>query len=87
VWVSNVGVGAVGRFDETPISSHEQVIRANLIGHMNDAHAVLPVFPKQGKGIFINMISLGAFAATPFAATYGASKYGLRALSEALGLN
>jgi short-subunit dehydrogenase len=84
VWVSNVGVGAVGRFHETPISSHEQVIRANLIGHMNDAHAVLPVFLKQGKGIFINMISLGAFAATPFAAAYGASKYGLRALSEVL---
>jgi short-subunit dehydrogenase len=84
VWVSNVGVGAVGRFHETPVSSHEQVIRTNLIGHINDAHAVLPVFLRQGRGIFINMISLGAFAATPFAAAYGASKYGLRALSEAL---
>jgi short-subunit dehydrogenase len=84
VWVSNVGVGAVGRFHETPMASHEQVIRANLVGHMNDAHAVLPIFLKQGRGVFINVISLGAFAATPFAAAYGASKYGLRAFSEAL---
>jgi short-subunit dehydrogenase len=84
VWVSNVGVGAVGRFHETPIAAHEQVIRANLIGHMNDAHAVLPIFLSQGHGTFINMISLGAFAPTPFAAAYSASKYGLKAFSEAL---
>ncbi|MBX4867032.1 SDR family oxidoreductase [Rhizobium bangladeshense] len=84
VWVSNVGVGAVGRFEETPIEAHEQVIRTNLIGHMNDAHAVLPIFLKQGRGVFINMISLGGFAAAPFAAAYSASKFGLRGFSEAL---
>nr|CAD6437863.1 short-chain dehydrogenase [Rhizobium sp. Q54] len=84
VWVSNVGVGAVGRFQETPIEAHEQVIRANLIGHMNDAHAVLPVFLQQGYGIFVNMISLGGFAAAPFATAYSASKFGLRGFSEAL---
>jgi NAD(P)-dependent dehydrogenase (short-subunit alcohol dehydrogenase family) len=84
VWVSNVGVGAVGSFLETPIAAHERVILANLVGHMNDAHAVLPVFLQQGRGVFINVISLGAFASTPFAAAYGASKYGLRGFSEAL---
>lgn len=84
VWVSNVGVGAVGRFEETPIEAHEQVIRANLIGHMNDAHAVLPVFLEQRQGIFVNMISLGGFAASPFATAYSASKFGLRGFSEAL---
>jgi NAD(P)-dependent dehydrogenase (short-subunit alcohol dehydrogenase family) len=82
--VSNVGIGAVGRFQDTPIESHEQVIRANLIGHLNDAHAVMPVFLRQRFGTFINMISLGGFAATPFAASYSASKYGLRGFAEAL---
>ncbi|AUX78009.1 MULTISPECIES: SDR family oxidoreductase [Sinorhizobium] len=84
VWFSNVGVGAVGRFQETPIEAHEQVIRTNLIGHVNDAHAAIPVFLKQGHGTFINMISLGGFASTPFAAAYSASKFGLRGFSEAL---
>jgi short-subunit dehydrogenase len=84
IWVSNVGVGAVGRFQETPIEAHEQVLRANLIGHMNDAHAVLPIFLQQGRGIFVNMISLAGFAAAPFAAAYSASKFGLRGFSEAL---
>lgn len=84
VWFSNVGVGAVGRFEETPIEAHEQVIRTNLIGHLNDAHAAVPIFRKQGHGIFINMISLGGFASAPFAAAYSASKFGLRGFSEAL---
>lgn len=84
VWVSNAGVGAVGAFEETPIEAHHRVIETNLIGHMNDAHAILPVFRKQGHGIFVNMISLGGFASTPFAAAYGASKFGLKGFSEAL---
>lgn len=84
IWFSNVGSGSIGRFDETPIAVHEQVIRTNLISHMNDAHAIIPLFRRQGNGIFINMISLGAFAPTPYAASYSASKFGLRGFSEAL---
>jgi len=84
VWVSNVGVGAVGKLQDTPIEAHEQVIRANLIGHMNDAHAVIPVFFKQGRGVFVNMISLGGFAAAPYASAYSASKFGLKGFSESL---
>lgn len=84
LWFSNVGVGAVGKFLDVPIATHNQIIRSNLIGHMNDAHAVLPIFVAQKRGIFVNMISLGSFAAAPFAAAYSASKYGLKGFSEAL---
>jgi short-subunit dehydrogenase len=84
VWVSNVGVGAIGRYQDTPMDAHEKVIRSNLIGHMNDAHVVLPIFLEQRRGTFINMISLGAFAAAPYAVAYSASKFGLRGFSEAL---
>jgi short-subunit dehydrogenase len=84
VWVSNAGVGAIGRYQDTPIDAHEKVIRTNLIGHMNDAHVVLPIFLEQHRGTFINMISLGAFAAAPYAVAYSASKFGLRGFSEAL---
>ena len=84
VWVSNVGVGAVGRYHETPMEAHAQVIRANLIGHMNDAHVAVPIFLEQEDGVFVNMISLGGFAAAPFAAAYSASKFGLRGFGEAL---
>jgi short-subunit dehydrogenase len=84
VWFSNVGVGVVGKYHDVPIADHAQVVAANLIGHMNDAHAVLPIFLAQDHGIFINMISVGGFVATPYAAAYSASKFGLRGFSEAL---
>lgn len=84
IWVSNVGTGAAGAFHEVPIEAHEQAVRTNLIGHMNDAHAVLPVFLRQRRGVFINMISLGGFADAPHAAAYSAGKFGLRGLAEAL---
>lgn len=84
LWFSNVGVGVVGRFHEVPLAEHRRVIEANLLGHLNDAHAALPVFLDQGHGTFVNMISVGGFVATPWAAAYAASKFGLRGLSESL---
>jgi short-subunit dehydrogenase len=84
VWLSNVGVGMVSQYWNAPMHAHEQVLRANLLGHMHDAYAVLPIFVQQGHGIFVNMISLGGFAAAPYAAAYSASKFGLRGFTEAL---
>lgn len=84
LWFSNVGIGAVGRFHEVPVEAHRRVIEANLIGHLNDAHAVLPIFLEQRRGTFVNMISVGGFLAAPNAVSYAASKFGLRGLSQAL---
>lgn len=84
LWFSNVGIGVVGKYEDVPIADHAQVIAANLVGHMNDAHAVLPIFLAQDHGIFVNMVSVGGFVATPYAAAYSASKFGLRGFSQAL---
>jgi len=83
-WINNVGVGAVGLFDATPMEAHRRVIEANLIGHMNGAHAVLPHFRARGRGTLVNMISLGGFVSAPYASAYTASKFGLRGFSESL---
>lgn len=84
LWFSNVGIGVVGKYLDVPIADHQRVIEANLIGHMNDAHAVLPIFLEQGHGIWVNMISVGGFIASPYAAAYTASKFALRGFSQAL---
>jgi short-subunit dehydrogenase len=84
LWFSNVGVGVLGAYQDVPMKAHAQVVAANLLGHMNDAHAALPIFLAQGHGTFVNMISVGGFLATPQAAAYSASKFGLRGFSEAL---
>lgn len=84
LWFSCVGVGVLGRYEDVPMADHARVIEASLVGHMNDAHAVLPIFLRQDHGIWVNMISVGGFVATPYAAAYAASKFGLRGFSQAL---
>ena len=84
LWFSDVGIGVVGKYADVPLADHQRVIETNLVSHMNDAYAVLPVFQQQGHGIWVNMISLGGFIASPYAAAYSASKFGLRGFSEAL---
>lgn len=84
VWVNNAGVLAAGEFDETPMDVHRQVITTNLLGYMNGAHAILPIFKQQDHGILINNISIGGYLPVPYGAGYTASKFGLRGFSEAL---
>jgi len=84
VWINNAGVGAVGRYTDTPIEAHRRVIETNLIGYMNGAHAVVPLFVAERRGVLINNISLGAWAPAPYAVAYAASKFGLLGFSSSL---
>ncbi|WP_158828297.1 SDR family oxidoreductase [Mucilaginibacter lacusdianchii] len=84
VWVNIAGIGALGEFETIPIEVHEQIIRTNLMGHINGAHAAIPHFKKQKKGTIINMNSVGGWVAFPYGVSYTASKFGLRGFSEAL---
>lgn len=84
VWINNAGVGAVGRFEATPMEAHRRVVETNLLGQMHGAHAVLPHFRSQGSGVLINMISVGGWVPLPYAGAYAASKFGLRGWSQAL---
>lgn len=84
IWVNNAGVGAVGAFDETPIGAHERVVQTDLLGYLRGAHAVLPYFKQQRRGVLINTLSVGAWLAQPYAVAYSASKFGLEGFSRAL---
>ncbi|MGL6216347.1 SDR family oxidoreductase [Billgrantia desiderata] len=84
IWVNNAGVGALGPFEEVPLDVHEQVVQTDLLGGLRGAHAILPHFKRQGHGILINNISLGGWAPQPYAASYSAAKFGLRAFADSL---
>jgi short-subunit dehydrogenase len=84
IWINNAGIGAVGSFDGTPMAAHEQVVATDLVGYMRGVHAVLPHFKARGRGTLINVLSLGAWAPTPYAAAYSAAKFGLRGFTDAL---
>lgn len=84
VWVNNAGVGAVGAFDETPMEAHERIVQTDLLGYLRGAHAALPWFKRQHRGILINTLSVGSWLAQPYAVAYSAGKFGLRGFSRAL---
>lgn len=83
-WVNNAGVMAFGKFEEIPVDVTDQIVKTNLLGYMHAAHAVLPVFKKQKKGVLLNNISIGGWMPAPYGTAYTASKFGVRGMVETL---
>ncbi|SDB30487.1 SDR family oxidoreductase [Belnapia rosea] len=84
VWFNNVGTGVFGPYWEAASGLQRKVVEINLIGTMQGSAAALPHFLRQGGGVLINMCSMGGWSPTPFAASYAASKFGIRGFSASL---
>ncbi len=84
VWINNAGTGVFGPYQDADIALHRRTVEVNLFGTMHGAYAALPIFKRQGHGVLINMVSLGGWAPTPFAAAYTASKFGIRGFTASL---
>jgi len=84
VWVNNAGVMASGKFEEIPIETTDQVIKTNLLGFVHGAHAVIPIFKKQGEGVLINNVSIGGWMPAPYSTAYSTTKFGIRGMVEGL---
>jgi short-subunit dehydrogenase len=82
---NNAGFGGVDWFENLKPERHiETLIRVNLVGTMLVTHAVLPGMLKRQEGHIINMSSVAGLIASPLITTYAASKYGVRAFTDAL---
>jgi NAD(P)-dependent dehydrogenase (short-subunit alcohol dehydrogenase family) len=86
VWFNNAGVGALGRFEDVPLSDHVQVIETDLLGTMYGSYVAMQRFRRQGHGTLINMASVLGKVPAPYYASYTAAKYGIVGLSAALRL-
>ncbi len=84
VWFNNVGTGVFGPYWEASAELQRKVVEINLIGTMQGSSAALPHFLRQGSGVLVNMCSMGGWSPTPFAASYAASKFGIRGFSASL---
>jgi len=82
---NNAGFGGVNWFEKLRPERHiETMIRVNLIGTMLVTHAVLPHMLARCQGHVINMCSIAGLISPPLITTYSASKYGVRAFTDAL---
>jgi short-subunit dehydrogenase len=82
---NNAGFGGMDWFENLKPERHiETMIHVNLVGTMLVTHAVLPTMLQRRSGHIINMSSVAGLIAPPLITTYTASKYGLRAFTDAL---
>ena len=82
---NNAGFGSMNWFENLkPERSIETVVRVNLIGTMLVTRAVIPHMLKRYEGHIINMGSVASLISPPLLTAYAASKYGVRAFTDAL---
>lgn len=84
VIVNNAGVMPLSKLEALKVDEWDRMIDVNIRGVLHGIAAGLPLMQRQRSGQFINIASIGAYAVSPTAAVYCATKYAVRAISEGL---
>jgi len=84
VLVNNAGIGVIGVFEVTPMSTVREVFETNTFGVMAMTQAVLPQFRARRSGVVVNVTSSAALGSFPLAAAYTASKVAVEGFTESL---
>ena len=85
VLVNNAGVMEAGNFEEIDLAAHKRLIEINVAGATHCAYTAFP-YLKAGEGALINVGSSSSTHGVPSIASYSASKYFIRGLTEALSI-
>lgn len=84
VLVNNAGIGVVGAFEATSMSTVREVFETNTFGVMAMTQAVLPQFRARKSGVVVNVTSSATLARMPLAAAYTASKAAIEGFTGSL---
>lgn len=84
VLVNNAGFGLLGAVEEASDAETQRVFGTNVFGLLNVTRAVLPHMRRQRSGHVINISSVGGYAGYPGWGVYGATKFAVEGLSEAM---
>ncbi|MFD5081940.1 oxidoreductase [Kitasatospora sp. NPDC058201] len=84
VVANNAGYGLVGAIEETSDQAARALFDVNVFGVLNTLRATLPTLRAQRSGHVLNISSVAGFATAPATGLYGASKFALEGISEAL---
>jgi NAD(P)-dependent dehydrogenase (short-subunit alcohol dehydrogenase family) len=84
VLVNNAGIGVIGAFEATPMSTVREVFETNTFGVMAMTQAVLPQFRARRSGVVVNVTSSVTLARMPLAAAYTASKMAVEGFTGSL---
>lgn len=84
--INNAGVLRGGRFDEVDPAEHHRTIAINVNGVINGCHAAYEYLKATPGAGVVNLCSASAIYGQPEIASYSASKFAVRGLTEALEL-
>ena len=84
VLVNNAGIGVIGAFEATSMSTVREVFETNTFGVMMMTQAVLPQFRERKSGVIVNVTSSVTLARMPLAAAYTASKAAIEGFTGSL---
>jgi short-subunit dehydrogenase len=82
--INNAGIGLYETPVETQLDLMERLFDLNVTAALAMAQAVVPVMRRQKSGSIVNLGSVAAFSALPWAAAYCASKAALHSFNDAL---
>lgn len=84
ILVNNAGYGLLGAVEEATKEEIEPLFATNVFGVLAVTRAVLPHMRRQRSGHVINISSIGGYEAYHGWGVYGATKFAVEGLSEAL---
>ncbi len=86
VMVNNAGVLLSGRFEDIAVRAHHAEIDVNTKGVVNGLHAAFPHLRSTPGAVVVNLASASAIYGQAELANYSATKFFIRAITEALDL-
>jgi NAD(P)-dependent dehydrogenase (short-subunit alcohol dehydrogenase family) len=86
VLVNNAGIGLMGAFEATPMTTVREVFETNTFGVMAMTQAVLPQLRARRSGVVVNVTSSATLAPMPLVAVYTASKMAIEGFTASLAL-
>jgi NAD(P)-dependent dehydrogenase (short-subunit alcohol dehydrogenase family) len=84
--VNNAGLLSSGAFASIPGDRHRAIVEVNVLGVINGALAGFPLLARTPRSVMVNLASASAMYGQPDLATYSATKFAIRGLTEALDL-
>lgn len=84
VWINNAGIMPQSLLKQKKIADWDAMIDINIKGTLYGIGAALPYMEQQRSGQFINLSSVAGHFAHAGSAVYSATKWAVRAISEAL---
>jgi NAD(P)-dependent dehydrogenase (short-subunit alcohol dehydrogenase family) len=84
VLVNNAGIGQFSPLETTSRQTVKSVFETNTFGVIAMIQAIIPHMRERGSGTIINVTSAVTFGPKPLNSVYGASKFAVDGLSEAL---